>query len=49
MVPGRIEPFARLVFLQASKSCRNFAASISETTSELTLQYISGGGLKLDD
>lgn len=43
MVPSRTEPFTRLVFLQTSKSRRIFAASISETTSELTLQNVSGG------
>lgn len=35
--------------MQTSESCRNFAASISDTTPELTLQNVSGGELKLDD
>ena len=38
-----MEPFTRFIFLQTSKSCCNFAASISETTPELTLQNVSGG------
>ena len=43
MVPNRTEPFTRLFFLQGCEEYLNFAASISETTPELTLQIISGG------
>jgi len=43
MVPKRTEPFARLFFLQGCESHRIFAASILETTSEMTLQTDCGG------
>ncbi len=45
MVPSKTEPFARLFFLQGCENRLNFAASISETTPELTLQNVSGGDL----
>ncbi|SFO74591.1 hypothetical protein SAMN04487852_106156 [Prevotella sp. tf2-5] len=45
MVPSKTEPFARLFFLQGCENRLNFAASISETTPELTLQNVSGGTL----